>query len=149
MYLCGYNLSSLLRLQGSFMPIRLFTAILILFAIGGACYAADPGPAAAGKAYFTQTCKQCHSAEAGDGGGEIGPSLIGLSGRPAGVGDARFAYTKALMDSKLVWNPETLDRFLADPATVVPGTIMALPVPGKQDRDNLIAYFQSLASGAK
>jgi cytochrome c2 len=131
------------------MSVRVFTATLILFAIGGASYAADPGDAAAGKAYFSLTCKQCHSAEPGDSGGEIGPSLIGLSGRPAGVGDARFAYTKALTDSKLVWNPETLERFLADPATTVPGTIMALPVPGKKDRDNLVAYFQSLANGAK
>jgi cytochrome c len=127
----------------------MFTAPLILFAIVAAAYAADPGDAAAGKAYFTQTCKQCHSAEPGDGGGEIGPSLIGLFGRPAGVGDNRFAYSKALTDSKLVWNQETLDRFLTDPATTVPGTTMALPIPVKKDRDNVIAYFKSLASGAK
>lgn len=131
------------------MSVRMFTAPLILFAIVAAAYAADPGDAAAGKAYFTQTCKQCHSAEPGDGGGEIGPSLIGLFGRPAGVGDNRFAYSKALTDSKLVWNQETLDRFLTDPATTVPGTTMALPIPVKKDRDNVIAYFKSLASGAK
>jgi cytochrome c len=131
------------------MAFRSFTVSLILLAIGGACFAGDPGDALAGKAYFSQTCKQCHSAEPGDGGGEIGPSLIGLFGRPAGVGDARFAYTKALTDSKLVWNSQALDSFLADPATTVPGTIMAIPVAGKPDRDNLIAYFQSLTSGAK
>ena len=130
------------------MSVRMFTAPLILLAIGAA-YAAGPGDAAAGKAYFTQTCKQCHSAEPGDGGGEIGPNLVGLFGRPAGVGDDRFAYTKALTDSKLTWNRETLDRFLADPPTTVPGTIMALPVPVKKDRDNLIAYFQSLTGTAK
>lgn len=131
------------------MSARRFAASLILFAIGTAAYAADPGDTAAGKAYFTQTCKQCHSAEPGDGGGEIGPNLVGLFGRPAGVGDDRFAYTKALTDSKLTWNRETLDRFLADPPTTVPGTIMALPVPVKKDRDNLIAYFQSLTGAAK
>ncbi|HEX3836345.1 MAG TPA: c-type cytochrome [Steroidobacteraceae bacterium] len=131
------------------MSVRMFTAPLILFAIAAAAYAADPGDAAAGKAYFTQTCRQCHSAEPGDGGGEIGPSLIGLFGRTAGVGDTRFAYSKALTDSKLVWNAETLGRFLTDPAATVPGTTMALPIPVKQDRDNVIAYFQSLAGGAK
>jgi len=131
------------------MSVRMFTAPLILFAIGTAAYAADPGDAAAGKAYFTQTCRQCHSAEPGDGGGEIGPSLVGLFGRPAGAGDTRFLYSPALKDSKLVWNLETLQRFLADPATTVPGTTMALPIPVKKDRDNVIAYFQSLASGAK
>ncbi len=131
------------------MSIRMFAAPLILFAIGVAAYAAAPGDAAAGKAYFTQTCRQCHSAEDGDGGGEIGPSLVGVFGRTAGVGDSRFAYTKALMDSKLVWNPENLDRFLTDPATTVPGTTMALPIPVKKDRDNVIAYFQSVVGGAK
>ena len=131
------------------MSVRIFIAPLILFAIGSAANAAEPGDAAAGKAYFTQTCRQCHSAEPGDGGGEIGPSLVGLFGRPAGVGDARFAYSKALTDSKLVWNLEALDRFLTDPATTVPGTTMALPIPVKKDRDSVIAYFQSLANAGK
>ncbi|HEY4342145.1 MAG TPA: c-type cytochrome [Steroidobacteraceae bacterium] len=130
------------------MSVRMFTVPVILLAIGVA-YAADPGDPAAGKAYFTQTCKQCHSAEPGDGGGEIGPSLIGLFGRPAGAGDARFLYSKALEDSKLTWNQETLDRFLTDPGATVPGTTMALPIPVKKDRDNVIAYFKSLAGTAK
>jgi cytochrome c2 len=131
------------------MSVRLLTAPLILLGIGRAAYAADVGDVVAGKAYFAQMCMQCHSAEPGDGGGEIGPSLIGLFGRPAGVGDARFSYTKELKDSKLVWNPETLERFLADPATTVPGTTMPLQVPVKKDRSNVIAYFQSLTGGTK
>jgi cytochrome c2 len=131
------------------MSIRMFAAPLILSAIGVAAVAAEPGDPAAGKVYFSQTCRQCHSAEDGDGGGEIGPSLVGVFGRTAGVGDSRFAYTKALTDSKLVWNREALDRFLTDPATTVPGTTMALIIPVKKDRDNVIAYFQSVAGAAK
>lgn len=130
------------------MSVRLFIAALTVITVAGA-YAADSGSAAAGKAYFTQTCRQCHSAEEGDGGGEIGPSLIGVFGRPAGVGDARFAYSKALTESKLVWNAATLDRFLSDPAMTVPGTTMALPIPVKKDRDSVVAYFQSLAATPK
>jgi cytochrome c len=131
------------------MSIRSFLVPLILITVGAVADAADPGDAAAGKAYFTQTCRQCHSAEPGDGGGEIGPSLVGVYGRPAGVGDARFDYTKALMASKLTWTRETLDRFLTDPGTTVPGTTMALPIPAKQDRDNVIAYFQAVGGTAK
>ena len=131
------------------MSVRLLIVPVMLLAGGGVCHAAELGEPGAGKAYFSQTCRQCHSAEPGDGGGEIGPVLVGLFGRPAGVGDVRFVYTQALKDSKLLWNLETLDRFLADPATAVPGTTMPLPVPVKKDRDNLIAYFQSLVSGAK
>jgi cytochrome c2 len=131
------------------MSVRMFTAPMVLIAIVAAARAADPGDAAAGKAFFSQTCMQCHTADVNEGGGEIGPSLIGLIGRPAGVGDSRFVYSPALKDSKLVWNPQSLDRFLTDPATAVPGTTMPIPVPAKKDRDNLIAYFQSLSGGAK
>jgi cytochrome c len=131
------------------MSVRILVASLMLFAIAAVADAAASGDAAAGKAYFTQTCRQCHSAEPGDGGGEIGPSLIGLFGRTAGVGDTRFLYSPALKDSKLVWNQETLERFLTDPATTVPGTTMALPIPVNKDRDNVIAYFHSLAGAAK
>ena len=92
---------------------------------------------------------QCHTADPAEGGGEIGPSLVGLIGRQAGVGDTRFLYSPALKDSKLIWNVETLDRFLTDPAIAVPGTTMPIPVPVKKDRDNLISYLRSLTSGAQ
>jgi cytochrome c len=132
------------------MSVRLFTVSwLALATAAAATHAADPGDAAAGKKFFSQTCVDCHTADANEGGGEIGPSLIGLFGRPAGAGDARFAYSPALKDSKLIWSPKTLDRFLTDPAAAVPGTTMPIPVPNQQDRDNLIAYFESLNHGAK
>ncbi|HTY95006.1 MAG TPA: c-type cytochrome [Steroidobacteraceae bacterium] len=131
------------------MPGRLIAAPWLLAVAVQAAHTGEPGDAAAGKAYFTQICRQCHSAESGDGGGEIGPSLVGVYGRPAGAGDTRFVYSPALADSKLVWNVETLERFLADPGATVPGTTMPLPVPEKKDRDNVIAYFQSLVGRAK
>ncbi len=130
------------------MSVRMFVAPLILFSISYAITAAQPGDAAAGKTYFSQTCMQCHSADPAEGGGEIGPNLVGLFGRTAG-GDPRFVYSPALKDSKLVWSRETLDHFLTDPAAAVPGTTMPIPVPVQKDRDNLIAYFQSLVSVAK
>jgi glucose/arabinose dehydrogenase len=100
-----------------------------------------------GKALFAQRCSVCHTAEAGDNGGAQGPSLIGLMGRPAGTGP-QFSYTASLRDSKLTWNPATLKRFLASPSTVVPGTSMLISVPVESERDNLIAYFQSVANQA-
>jgi cytochrome c len=131
------------------MSVRMFIVPSVLLAIVGAVHASDPGDAAAGKTFFSQTCMQCHTADPNEGGGEIGPSLVGLIGRTAGVGDSRFVYSPALKDSKLIWNPQSLDHFLTDPAAAVPGTTMPIPVPAQKDRDNLIAYFQSLKSGAK
>ncbi len=128
------------------MLVRISTMPFLLLAFDGAACAAD---ALAGKNYFTQACAQCHSAEPDDGGGETGPTLFRLFGQSAAVADAMFPYSKALKDSKFVWNVETLDRFLADPLTVVPGTMMPLAIPAKKDRDDVIAYFQSLVGSTK
>jgi glucose/arabinose dehydrogenase len=103
--------------------------------------------ASAGKALFRQRCTVCHTAESGDSGGAQGPSLIGVLGRPAATAP-QFSYTQALRDSKLVWDAATLKRFLGAPAGVVPGTSMALAVPDEAERDNLMAYFQSVSSQA-
>jgi len=101
----------------------------------------------AGKSLFRERCSVCHTAESGDNGGAQGPSLIGLMGRAA-ASAPRFSYTTALRDSKLTWDVATLKRFLAAPTSVVPGTSMLLAVPAESDRDNLIAYFQSVSNQA-
>jgi cytochrome c len=108
---------------------------------------ASPGEAGdvlAGKTSFAAQCGLCHSAEPADDGGGQGPSLQGVFGRAAATGDATFPYTDALKKSKLVWDAVTLDRFLTNPGATVPGTAMPIAVPGKPDRDNIIAYFISL-----
>jgi hypothetical protein len=103
--------------------------------------------ATAGKSLFRERCSVCHTAEAGDNGGAQGPSLVGILGRAA-AGAPQFSYTAALRDSKLSWDAASLKRFLASPTTVVPGTSMVIAVPDQTERDNLIAYFQSVANQA-
>ncbi len=100
-----------------------------------------------GKALFRERCSVCHTAESGDNGGAQGPSLIGVMGRAA-ASAPQFSYTTALRDSKLTWDGATLNRFLAAPTSVVPGTSMLIAVQGDADRENLIAYFQSVANQA-
>lgn len=99
--------------------------------------------AAAGKTLFRAQCAICHSAEAKDEGGAQGPSLVGIYGRRAAA--AGFSYSRALRAADLIWDAPTLNRFLASPTTVVPGTTMLIAVPGGADRENVIAYFQDLA----
>jgi len=114
---------------------------LVAFLVAGApALGADAG---VGKLLFRQDCSLCHSAESGDGGGAQGPSLVGVFGRPAA--SSQFSYTAALRNSRLTWDAATLNRFLAAPTDVVPGTSMVLAVPAESDRGNLIAYFQSVA----
>jgi glucose/arabinose dehydrogenase/mono/diheme cytochrome c family protein len=112
-----------------------------------ASQAAFGADASAGKSVFRQRCSVCHTAESGDDGGAQGPSLIGVVGRPA-AGAAQFSYTQALRDSKLTWDAATLKRFLGAPASLVPGTSMLIAVPNEADRDQLIAYFQSVSGQA-
>jgi glucose/arabinose dehydrogenase/mono/diheme cytochrome c family protein len=95
-----------------------------------------------GKVLFRQQCLLCHTAEANDNGGGQGPKLGGIVRRRAAA-DSSFAYTPALKAANLVWDIETLDRFLAAPAVVVPGTSMVVAVPSKTDRANIIAYLGS------
>lgn len=104
---------------------------------------AQAADAAAGKILFRQQCGICHSAQPGDDGGAQGPSLVGVYGRHSAA--TGFSYTPALRAADLIWDAPTLDRFLASPSTVVPGTAMLIAVPGSEDRQNLIAYFAGLA----
>lgn len=107
---------------------------------------AGAADAQAGRTFFRAQCALCHSAEANDNGGAQGPDLRGILGRAA-ASAAGFGYSAALKNSGLVWNAATLERFLAAPTTVVPGSSMVIPVPQASDRENLVAYFTGVADG--
>ena len=102
--------------------------------------------ATAGKNYFHQQCALCHSAQPGDNGGAQGPNLDDVFERHA-AGDPQFGYTKALKAANLTWDAATLDRFLASPTTVVPGSAMVVAIAKDTDRANVIAYFQAVKNG--
>jgi cytochrome c len=107
--------------------------------------AAGPAPAAdaaRGEQLYAR-CAACH-ALASD---RVGPRHCGLLGRRAGSVPG-FLYTDAMKNSKLIWDEKTLDRFLAKPMAVVPGTNMTYDgVPDSQDRADLIAYLRKAGSG--
>jgi cytochrome c len=110
--------------------------------------AAPPSDAAAGAAIFRK-CAACHSVDPSGKNG-VGPSLRGVAGRKAAA-VAGFTYSPAMKVSGLVWNDQTLARFLAGPRQVVPGTRMIfIGLPKPQDQADVIAYLkQNGATGAK
>ena len=122
------------------MKIGISAIALMTLAYSACTVGADAG---AGKKAFAQQCALCHSAEPGDNGGALGPSLHGVFGRKA-ASETNFGYTTALRNSGLNWDAATLDRFLASPTSVVPGTTMVNSVAIKSVRADLIAYFQSV-----
>ncbi|SDS17542.1 hypothetical protein SAMN05444173_2110 [Opitutus sp. GAS368] len=92
----------------------------------------------------------CHATTLGPNNEVVtgqGPNLVGVLGRRAATG-SNFNYTKALHESGLAWDATTLERFLADPPTTVPGTTMPVPVRNAGDRLDTIAYLSTLTAPA-
>jgi len=92
-------------------------------------------------------CQVCHTLTPGDGP-DIGPSLHGVFGRPAGsLPD--FEYSDALRSAGFVWTPERLDAWLQAPMQFLPGTTMVFAGYGDaQDRAALIAWLQAATAPA-
>src|SRR5581483_232967 len=126
------------------MNIRRHTALVLASLIGSS--SALGADANAGRRYFDQQCALCHSARPEDNGGAQGPNLNGVFERHA-ASDPQFGYTQALRASSLTWDAATLNRFLAAPTTVVPGSAMVVATPKDEDRANVIAYFQAVKAG--
>ncbi|MFZ1743117.1 MAG: c-type cytochrome [Pontixanthobacter sp.] len=87
-------------------------------------------------------CAICHSVEPGING--IGPSLAGVYQAKAGhVGD--FAYSTAMRQSGKTWDDATLNSFLEQPQTSVPGTKMSFAgLKDAEKRAAIIAYLKTL-----
>ena len=97
------------------------------------------GDSSHGEQLFAARCAICHTVGAGQPN-RIGPNLHGLFDRPAGKTPG-FHYTAGLAGASFRWDDARLDRWLADPASVIPGTAMILKTPGAKDRQDLIAYL--------
>jgi cytochrome c len=102
--------------------------------------AAAPAVAAGPPAAFA-VCSVCHSVTPGQN--MIGPSLAGVVGRHAGSA-AGFSYSPAMKGSNVTWNDGNLERYLADPNAVVPGTTMPPPGVDAAQRRAIIAYLKTL-----
>jgi len=75
-------------------------------------------------------------------------SIVPYARQSRAAGKTDFAYSEALRNTAIVWNETTLDRWLAGPATFVPGTKMAfVGLREPRDRDDLIAFLRARTSG--
>ncbi|MEB8388585.1 c-type cytochrome [Rhodobacteraceae bacterium KMM 6894] len=106
--------------------------------------AIDPELVKAGEKVFRK-CKACH--QVGEGAkNRVGPVLTGIVGHPAGQVDG-FKYSKALKgmaDDGLVWDPEALHAFLANPKGFMKGTKMSFAgLKKEEDLAAITAYLSS------
>jgi cytochrome c len=93
--------------------------------------------AVAGRAVFEKRCTGCHALDRD----REGPRLAGVLGRKAGsVGG--FPYSEAAKKSAIIWNEVLLDRWLADPESVIPDSDMAFRLNSAGERASIIAYLK-------
>jgi cytochrome c len=106
------------------------------------------GDVARGERAF-QRCYSCHSVDPNDTAKLQGPNLFQIMGRSAGAVPG-FDYSDAMREKAaagLTWDAATLDRYIADPEAVVPGTRMSVPpLRDEQERADLIAYLARSAA---
>lgn len=111
---------------------------------GAACGAPGSTQLAQGEQVYRR-CVACHALEPG-GNTPAGPTLHAIVGRPIAA-ERGFDYSPALRRfaaSEGNWSPELLDRFLAEPEAVVPGTEMGLiGVDDAGEREALIAWLRT------
>lgn len=128
------------------MVIALAAAAPVLMAVPS--MAGDiTGDAAAGEKVFRK-CKACH-AVGEKAKNRVGPLLNGVVGRAAG-GVEGYKYSKAMTESGLTWDHDTLYKYLEDPKGFVKGTKMIFRgLKKKEDRENVIAYLATFNAEGK
>jgi cytochrome c len=103
--------------------------------------ALPPGDAKRGEKIY-ERCQACHSIERD----RTGPHHAGLFGRRAGSVKG-FPYSPAMKKAGaagLVWNEDTLDKFLKAPTKFIPGTRMGYAgIKDDQERADLLAYLKT------
>jgi cytochrome c len=144
----------------------LLAAILLAFVVAAACAQSGSEPGAAsqadrgeapaqseapasadavkkGRLAFNNNCRTCHSVKKGDN--RLGPSLHGVIGRKAGAAPGYAAYSQGVRNSGIVWDEETLDRFIENPDAVIPNNNMNpyAGIPDPAVREQIIAYLKS------
>ena len=104
--------------------------------------AAEPAAdGAGGQEAFNNACRTCHSTKSGDN--RLGPSLAGIVGKKAGS-ESGYQYSPSLKGSGVTFDEATLDKFITNPDSVVPGNNMK-PYTGISDaaiRAKIIGFLK-------
>jgi cytochrome c len=113
-------------------------ALALSSALADAAAAADES----GEQVFNNACRTCHSWKKDDN--RLGPTLHGIVGKPAGAVPG-YTYSQAMKTSGLTWDEATLDKFIAQPDSVIPNNNMK-PFTGISDagqRKQIVEFLKS------
>ena len=95
-------------------------------------------------AQVAKQCQICHNFQEGQGP-KVGPDLYDVIGRKI-ASVAGFNYSPALKGMTGNWTFDELDKWLADPRGLVPGTAMTFAgISNEKQRADIIAYLDTLS----
>jgi cytochrome c len=118
-------------------------AICVAFALGGVVAATSADQSVeTGRQLYDRHCRTCHGGT-GRADAPIGPSLSGIVGKKAGT-TAAGIHSRAAIDSGIVWDRESLRRFVSAPQREIPGSIMPVTVADPAELERLLDYLESL-----
>jgi cytochrome c2 len=132
-----HRIDSVSRMKRS--PITLGLLLVNTLVTSSAALAA--GDLAAGEKVFATHCAVCHATAPGEN--KIGPTLAGIVGSKSGTVPG-FDFSPAMKNANVTWDDANLDKFLANPTGFVHGTKMFVNLPNETDRQNVIAYLDTL-----
>ncbi len=119
---------------------RTIVLAVAVLGIAGPLGIALAGPPAKvdGAALYRQRCAMCHEVPAG-ARRVLAPDLHGVVGRRAA--STAFTYSPALRAASITWTKPDLDRFLAAPGRMVPGTRMVIALTDAAQRKAVIDFL--------
>jgi cytochrome c len=133
--------------QAGISPRWILSIPLTLFAVGVIAFLpfstsvtaqeGSPGDAQQGKQIFERRCTGCHALDRE----KEGPRLGGVFGRKAGSVPS-FTYSDAVKKADVVWNEESLNKWLTDPDKFIPDSDMDFHLAKSDERADVIAYLK-------
>jgi len=102
---------------------------------------ADSGDPKRGEDLFRRRCTSCHKLDAE----KEGPRLRGVFGRKSGSIKS-FNYSDALKNANIVWNADSLEKWLTDTDKFIPDNDMNLSIKNAQERSDIVAYLKELSN---
>lgn len=123
------------------LKLRTMLTILTGVVCAAITLAASSQDSGLGRDTFEKRCTGCHALDKI----KVGPPLRGVYGRNAGK-DPNFTYSDAVKAASIAWDEATLNRWLTDTETVIPGNDMTFRLEDATERANIIAYLRQLSS---
>ncbi len=134
------KLTSLRRVHGVYVipraPYRDIATLSAIMLIGASGMSFASGDPVRGENIY-RNCMACHSADKNG----IGPMHNGVFGGTAGS-VKNYEYSAGLKNSGIIWNSETLDKWLTNPQALIPSTKMFYKVTKPEDRADVIEFLK-------